>query len=102
MATMNPRIPHHAPPCLGVRSGSGCGLPPAADSLAGPLLLALLSAEHDEGAGKDRGDPLQGPELLLGLGDIIRRGPGRDGTAVGLDVRGPAELRAEQSAIGSG
>ena len=39
---------------------------------------------------------------MLGLGDIIRRGSGGDGTAFGLDVRGPAELRAEQSAIGSG
>jgi hypothetical protein len=35
-------------------AGSGYAFPPAADQLAGALLLALLGAEHDEGAGKDR------------------------------------------------
>jgi hypothetical protein len=105
---MNPRIPDHAHSVRGVvlrsglRLGSGRVLSPAADPLAGALLLALLGAEHDQGAGKDRGDPLQDPEPLLGLGDIIRRGGGGDGAAFGLDVRGPAELRAEQSAVGSG
>jgi hypothetical protein len=42
--------------------------PPAADPLAGALLLALLGAEHDEGAGKDRGDPLHD---VFGLVDGI-------------------------------
>jgi len=69
--------------------------PPAADPLAGALLFALLGAEHDEGAGKDRGDPLQDPEPLLGLGDIIRCGVCGDGAAFGLDVGGlPAVVGA--------
>ena len=37
----------------------------------------------------------------VGLDDIIRPGSGGHGAAFGLDIRGSAELRAQQSAVGS-